>query len=252
MWAAERRVEERAARRGGGFLPDLLRRMAERVLRGDPRRRTRFHDLEGHHLPWRGLADLLPCALSTLLRKTGRRLTAPWLPYPAVRYLRRLVAPSWSVLEFGSGASTLWLAHRAARVVSVEHDPSWFVRVERWLQRAGRANVEQHLCTGPGTYADTQGHPARSFHLVLIDGHWRNRCATVALRAVRPGGYVYFDNSDVPTPDHRQAVEELLATAAGSLRFVGFAPGNLCVNQGLLIRTAEAQGRRPASTAGRG
>jgi hypothetical protein len=72
---------------------------------------------------------------------------------------------------------------------------------------------------------------------VLIDGHWRDACAESAVRAVRPGGYIYFDNSDVPDPDHRLAVATVLRAAAESWRFVGFCPGQVAANQGLLIRT---------------
>jgi protein-L-isoaspartate O-methyltransferase len=208
--------------------------IVERLLKGDPRRRTRLHDFEGNLLPISGLLDLIPCTVSTLLSKTGWRSSAPWLPYPAVRYLERLIGPSWRVLEFGSGASTVWLSARAARVVSYEHDAQWHARTAAALAALGRENVDLRLRSTRNDYIAVEEKP---FDLVLVDGHWRNACAEVAVRLVRPGGFIYLDNSDVPDQDHRIAVDVIGRVARESRRFVGLCPGHLAVNQGLLVRT---------------
>ena len=207
-----------------------------RVLKGDERRRTRLHDYQGNLLPLAGLIDLVPCAASTLLLKLGMRSWSPWLPYPFVRHLRRLCERSWRVLEFGSGASTVWLSAHAAHVVSHEHDAAWHARTAARLATLRRGNVELRLLTRRDEYAAVDAYGAKQFDFVLVDGHWRDACAESALRAVRPGGFVYFDNSDVPDADHRAAVEILARAAGESWRFVGLCPGHVAVNQGLLIR----------------
>src|SRR5262249_39630854 len=53
----------------------------------------------------------------------------PWYTYPAVEYLKQLDLRDKQVFEYGCGQSTLFFAQRAARVVSVEHDPEWFQTV---------------------------------------------------------------------------------------------------------------------------
>jgi len=210
--------------------------LISRLVRGDPRRRTRFHDFEGNLIPLRAVVDLVPSLLTAIARKAGRRGWWPWLPYPVVRHLERLLQPSWTVLEFGSGGSTLWLAERVARVVSHEHDPAWYRRVSEKLGAEGRRNVTLKLIESREAYIAPEPAPAPGFDFVLVDGHWRDGCARAAVRLVRPGGLVYFDNSDVPDPDHRSAVATLLGAADESRRFIGFCPGQIAANQGLLVR----------------
>jgi hypothetical protein len=216
----------------------------QRILKGDPRRRSRLHDFEGNRMPISGFVDLFPSVVTALLHKAGVRSWSPWLPYPVVRCLGKLVNPTWHVLEFGSGASTLWLADRVANVISHEHNPEWYERVRARLKLTGRRNVELSLFTSRDEYASVEKYGDGAFDFVLIDGHWRDACAESAVRAVRPGGFVYFDNSDVPDADHRLAVATVLRNSTESTRFVGLCPGQIGANQGLLVRTA-AQSKMP-------
>lgn len=210
--------------------------MLERVIRGDPRRRTRLHDFEGNGLPWAGLRDLAPSLFTTLLGKAGVRGRSPWWPYPAIRSIGSLLRTSWCVLEFGAGGSTPWLALRVRRVLSIESHPDWHARVQSRLRALGCAGVDLRLREDRTEYATADHCARREFDLVVVDGAWRDLCARTAVRLVRPGGYVYLDNSDVADPDHRSAVTTLLEAAVRIERFVGLCPGTLAVSQGLLIR----------------
>ncbi len=55
------------------------------------------------------------------------RLGLPWWTFASTRLVERFLAryPGARVFEYGAGASTLWLAERAAQVRFVEHDPDW-------------------------------------------------------------------------------------------------------------------------------
>lgn len=55
-------------------------------------------------------------------------LDVPWWTYDAIEAVDRHLKsrPQANVFEFGSGASTIGAARRSGRVVSVEHDASWF------------------------------------------------------------------------------------------------------------------------------
>ena len=57
----------------------------------------------------------------------------PWLTADAVRFLASWIRTSDRCLEWGSGRSTVWLAARAAAVVSIEHDREWSDRVTSQL-----------------------------------------------------------------------------------------------------------------------
>ena len=65
----------------------------------------------------------------------------PWMTYSILPFLDQRLKKSFSVFEYGSGNSTLWLAERVGSVVSIEHDRDWFHKVSRDLPD----NVSFHL-----------------------------------------------------------------------------------------------------------
>lgn len=105
----------------------------------------------------------------------------PWLNYDLVRWME--ARKPKRILEWGSGASTLWLAKMCRLLLSVEHDPDWHHRVLGQL-RARNLNAELRLCTQQRDYvtkvvADLMTTPP---DLVLVDGIWREEC----LGAIKP------------------------------------------------------------------
>ncbi|HEY0953010.1 MAG TPA: hypothetical protein VGD85_22645, partial [Nocardioides sp.] len=62
-------------------------------------------------------------------------LDVPWWTFAAADAVEDFLRarPGARVLEWGSGASTVWLARRAGSVVTVEHDPAWAARTARGL-----------------------------------------------------------------------------------------------------------------------
>jgi len=116
----------------------------------------------------------------------------PWLHIAVVDYLARLLSPGDTVIEHGSGGSTLWLAARVAKVISVEHDPDWYQVILPRLPQ----NVTLHLdITG-----DIPANLPRA-DLLLIDGEpieSRAQWILCAPALVRPGGIVVLDNANRP------------------------------------------------------
>ena len=98
----------------------------------------------------------------------GIEARSPWWPYPAIRRVESLLGTAWSVLEFGVGASTAWLARRARTAVRVVR-PGGHVYVDNsdvpdidhrsavatLLEAA--AGVERFIGLCPGTVAVNQG-----------------------------------------------------------------------------------------------
>lgn len=143
----------------------------------------------------------------------------PWLPFKARRWLLEHVDRDTTVFEYGSGGSTLFFARFGASVVSVEHDPAWFERVNRALGETALCNYKHLLREAemPAT-GRSQGHssqrpefagrcldryvcsideyPDRSFDLVVVDGRARLACIARALPKVRDGGHLLLDNSE--------------------------------------------------------
>jgi predicted O-methyltransferase YrrM len=218
--------------------------MLERLIRGSPHRRTRFHDEKGNRVDVIG-ALYAPAAFATALAKAvfGFRLERPMISYRAVRYLNVLIQPTWRIVEFGSGASTVWLARRCAFLLSIENDPTWHAQIGTRLRRQGFRHVRHELRTGLA-YCDLAEFPDGSFDFALVDGSMRAECVANTVAKIRPGGWLYLDNTDKdigrPDGDMRRAEVALLDAVrqrGGTARyFTDFAPGNFFVEQGLLVR----------------
>ena len=156
----------------------------------------------------------------------------PWLTPAAVEFLTEWICPTDVVLEWGSGRSTVWFSRYAARVVSVEHDSTWFARVASQLELDGRPVVEQILAADSPArehYDDSAYVSAgdrladRSVDIALVDGIFRDTCALAAAGKVRPGGLLIVDNANwyLPTVS-RSPASRSLATGAGSAGWVEF------------------------------
>lgn len=77
-----------------------------------------------------------------LRRTSALELGLPWFSYGAIDALNALVRPEWTVVEYGSGGSTLFFASKVARVITAEHDPLWAERVAEEGSRRGLSNIE--------------------------------------------------------------------------------------------------------------
>ncbi len=212
-----------------------------RLVTGDGIRKTRFHNYKGEPLDLGGLLYLPHSILTAAAtRFFGYRFAVPWLGWRGIKAIDEVLAgmKSPSVLEYGSGMSSQWLACRCAKLVSVEHDDEWYRIVAPKFAAKGMEHVT-YLQHDKDNYAPLTGHSDRSFDFALIDGIHRDECATEALKKVKPGGYVYLDNSDVTWNDYAGAEKILLAAAknGGSVRYFNdFFPGAIAISQGLLVQ----------------
>lgn len=163
------------------------------------------------------------------------RMDVPWWSFPAIREVERWIARRGDVraFEYGSGASTAWLARRCRKVVSAEHDADFMQLV---ATRIASANVELRLAepvpsTHPkvrsgrkgyancdfSAYVDTIGND--EYDLIVVDGRAREACLERALRQLAEGGLIVFDNSE------RGRYAAALASADLPLRrYRGWAP----------------------------
>lgn len=221
------------------------RSLTSRLCTGAGINRTRLHDRKGQLLDAGGFVYLPHVLLSTVWTKiVGHRPEVPWLGYRTIRWLDRNIRPDWHILEFGSGMSSLWFARRVTkgRLVSVESSPEWYEKVRSEFEKRGQAHVDYRLRPADVYPAAVDDIPDGSFDLVLVDGLRRDDCIPVALRKVKPGGYVLLDNSDADDDEHRRAERLLIEGSAGRSTWVrhktDFYPGMILVCESLLVQTA--------------
>lgn len=220
--------------------------LLERVVRADPWRTSRLHDMKGHLAPARSLVTDFPRALvgSAAREMFGWRPVKPWIPYNAIRAIEPLIRPNWRVLEYGAGMSTLWWARRVRYLHSIELDQAWYEQVVSLLAAQKAVGVRLERRDEGADYTDLDEYPDGYFNCVVVDAAFRDRVVEATLRLVRkPGGVLYLDNTDqgAQWPMYADA-ERLLREAAksspqarSSTFYTGFAPAQSIANEGLLV-----------------
>ena len=165
-------------------------------------------------------------------------LDLPWWTLAAVKETDEFLKRNGSarVFEYGSGASTIWLARRAKSVISIEHDLPWYEVVSDRLVPFSNAKlrlIEADAEPVAGYVSEKSGWAGRSFQryasaideesgqfdLIIIDGRARAVCLAHAVKRLAPGGMILFDNS--ARERNRVAIE---ASGLLTRRFRGAAP----------------------------
>lgn len=143
------------------------------------------------------------------------RLDVPWWTYSAIDAVSVWLSARQTpvrVFEYGSGASTLWLARRADEVHSVEHHVDFGAMMTAELAGVGNVSLQvvapvasgsPKVPSGKENYAglDFADYVAAidnvegEFDIVVIDGRARQACLAAALPRLAARGLVIFDNS---------------------------------------------------------
>lgn len=117
----------------------------------------------------------------------------PWVTYPCFAFLAERWKAEWTVLEFGSGYSTLWFASQGSPCFSLESDPAWADEVRRRL--ASVSAVEVALCASLDLVPELIG--PRTFDVIFIDGTLsRLESFSLSIGNLSERGFVVWDNSD--------------------------------------------------------
>lgn len=128
--------------------------------------------------------------------KAWNKKTPLWTD-KAVSEIKKILKSGFKVFEWGSGASTIWLAKQVLQLVSIEHDPTWYKLVTDALVGAKLSNVTLKLLDrDSGAYVESiREHPDGFFDFVFIDGRQRVACIEEALSKIRVAGFLLVDDS---------------------------------------------------------
>ena len=185
-------------------------------------------------------------------------LDVPWWTYDAIARVDTFLArtPNARVFEYGSGASTVWLAKRAGHIQSVEHDAGWFDLMHDRV--APLSNValshigaDTVLSADPTYHSQKEGYQGQSFEryamaiadsavhfdLIVIDGRGRNGCLKEAQRFLAAGGMIVFDNSK--RARYRRAID---ASEMAAVHLSGLTPALPYPDQTSLLTTPARTG----------
>jgi len=255
-WSGSMLQHDRLIRPGPPSMTNTLRIL--RLYATHVKYRSREFSTVGGKLSFLGRRAALFLRWARYRRKIGPGqvlVPLPWYAYDASDYLETILRPDFVGLEYGSGGSTLWFAHRVGRITSVEHDARWWARVSAELKTQKIYNADVVLVppfTGPRPNAtDTSDavalpqlyrsgrlgyedcdfidyvryvdrNPDNSLDIVSVDGRARPACVKHAASKIRPGGYLVLDDSQ--RKGYRIALE--LLKGWEEKRFRGLAPFN--------------------------
>lgn len=165
------------------------------------------------------------------------KLKKPWWVYEATDLVEHFLASRGGeaeILEYGSGASTIWLAKYAGTLHSIEHDEAFYEYLrQKPLSEVIRLHLYKPVPGATGLqsehrewrshdfseYVQARDVPAGLFDLIVIDGRCRVACLRVACKRLKPDGLIVFDNSS-----RRRYAAGLAEAPLSMLRVRGLAP----------------------------
>lgn len=145
----------------------------------------------------------------------------PWYTLSCLYFLAPRLPADLAVFEYGAGNSTLWWLSHSRRLVSVEHDPGWFARLQPSFAGSAatlllRENVDD------ASYTNAVAEFPDRFDVVIVDGRNRVACALNAVARLSERGVVIWDDAD--RPRYQDGLRELQSRGFRRIDFHGLAP----------------------------
>jgi FkbM family methyltransferase len=167
-----------------------------------------------------------------------------------VDFLLSHLKPESHVLEWGSGGSTVEIAKRVERLVSIEHLQGWHDIVSSELKKINSTCHVEYLFVPPNMeeapgmdgdiheYTDYVHTPewvrfndnfsAPTYDVIFIDGRARVECARKAIEFLRPGGVILIHDCFHPNPKYHRTeydqVKNFLNHTGGAFTLQAFTP----------------------------
>jgi hypothetical protein len=145
----------------------------------------------------------------------------PWVTYSFIDFIKERIKKEHIVFEFGSGNSTYFYAKYAKKVVSIEHDESWFKKIVDTKPE----NSEMIFCElkADGDYCRMPIKLNQQFDVIIVDGRDRVNCCKQAVNALTPAGVVVLDDSE--REFYAEGIRFLKDNGFKQLSFSGISPG---------------------------
>lgn len=219
----------------------------KKIISGRSQSISRLHDEKANIIPLGNFLKHFPKAFfSWFIRLSfGKLPELPWISYSAIRDFKTFleINPDSRVLEYGSGMSTLWFARHVQNLFSAEDDINWYKMLEDKISSRSLHSCHLEFCHDKESFTNFMAEDEYGFDLILIDGHYRSDCVKNAIKLLRPGGFLYLDNSDKNSTNEggdMRLAENILIEFASKVGakityYVDFAPAQLFVGEGLLL-----------------
>ncbi len=122
----------------------------------------------------------------------------PWISPKAVRFLEENISNEQIGFEWGSGRSTIWLAVRLKRLISVEHDKIWFERISRKIKQKNLIILSTNMFLmnrDKSMLGIIDNIEDNSLDIVFVDGCYNKACILAAMPKIKKGGLLLIDDT---------------------------------------------------------
>jgi hypothetical protein len=176
-------------------------------------------------------------------------LDVPWWTYSSIEEINKLISKdnNLEAFEYGSGASTIWLAKRGVKITAIEHDFAWHEKLKslsgeyknielNYVPSLLSSNVNgiystKHKGFDFSNYVNSIHNYKQKFDIISIDGRCRVACFFEALKHLKTDGFIIFDNSN------RQRYDLALNNQKVNVqRFTGKVPGSPFNSETSIVR----------------
>ncbi|MFZ2904625.1 MAG: FkbM family methyltransferase [Cyclobacteriaceae bacterium] len=150
----------------------------------------------------------------------------PWVTLSFIGFIRDRLTNNLSVLEYGSGNSTLFYASRVKSVTSVESNEKWYKKI---LEKMPENVVLTYVpVDDKERYVNFAQHVKQLFDVVIVDGHSRFDCVKAGRQTLTERGVIVLDNSN--RKEYKEIYSYLFTEGFRCLDFWGMAPGSIRTN----------------------
>ena len=158
-------------------------------------RLSRLHNEKGNHVGLIKLIYFFPALFSRILKFFNYHPEIPIINYDAIVIFKNIAKIKPSVLEYGSGFSSIWWSKRANKIVTVESDKFWYQKIRSKLDDLNKADIHISYVTAMEKYVSVGKN--QLFDLIIIDGLYRGQCLEYALKHnTHKDTIIYLDDSD--------------------------------------------------------
>jgi protein-L-isoaspartate O-methyltransferase len=151
----------------------------------------------------------------------GKNEPIPWVTYAFIDFIESRLHSQLTMLEYGSGYSTLYYSKRLKHVHAVEHDEPWFREMSG--QMPPNVSLSHVALDTNGKYASFAKNSATKFDVIVVDGRDRVNCIKESIDSLSPAGVMVLDDSE--RDEYKEGIAFLRMKNFRSIEFWGIAPG---------------------------
>ena len=169
--------------------------LLKKIISGRYQSKSRFRDEKDNPIHLRDYIYFFLALVGYIKKLLKIPPQLPWINYTAIKIIKIIIKKKQiSVLEFGSGSSTLWWQKQnITKITSVEDNKDWYEKIKKKIKLQNKVNLfyfenkNEYISVGK----------TEKYDFITVDGSVRSKCMKYILENnIHDSSIIYFDNSD--------------------------------------------------------